>query len=158
MTREGKICAVIVLIASLFLIFRGHYYPGLPLFAAYGCVVLPIVIGLEEILWFRRDGGFVQRLVSGLLGMGLLILFFFLNDAYCNYALNKKSEMIYGRVVKTEARSTRHGLSKIFVYEYTYGKSHYCNEDNNDKAGFVISDSVLLRVSAFDPTVTEVLR
>lgn len=152
----------ICIAGSLLLIFRMHYYTGWINIAAMLCSIVPVLVWLDTFInHFTKsiDISLARKFIDKLVNIPVILGWFFcgyhLHIGYQHYVFSKNTEYVEARVEEEEISKHRGGFTKYFIYHYSYNNTRYCNEMKADGSGYTLGDVFELKVSTFDPTVTE---
>ena len=153
-----------VLACVLFMIFRAHYYGTDTFILLYYLSWSPALILYRNwLLTFERKTNrkkFMWRIFPAIVvGVMILSIVLFLetNKLYCSYALNKGRYIISTRVEKI-LQVKRRNFKSVY-YSYQFDNIQYSSNGRVPENITLQKDDVLLiQVSTFDPTVSEIIQ
>lgn len=162
----NKYAAIICLVASAILIFRAHYYHSLIIIVALLCSSVPVVVffdpHLEFIIKKIAEGPRWRKFIDKILSIPIVLGWFFciyqLHEGYQSFAFSKNTEYVEALIEEEDVRTHKGGSTKYFIYSYSQGNTKYCNEMKADGSGYALGDVFYLKISTFDPTVTELTK
>lgn len=159
------ILPALCIVSTLLLVFRVHYYaPWINIFAVLGSLG-SILFWLEPLLDYfsaNRERPTLKRFIIVLLSIVVGLLWgtcvFTLHNFYLKFALGRSTEIVQAHIKEDLVRHSKSGYNRYLVYYYTFNNKLYNNEIREEETSHIVGDTFNLKISTFDPTVSEVMQ
>lgn len=148
-------------VSTLLLVFRAHYFSDwiniiLVLTSAilFGLWIEPLI----DFLSANRERPKLKKVIERILGIAVIGLFFaavfYVHTQYISFAMHRTTVLSDATIDKAELWRSKRGTNRYVFYSYTVNGKVYNNQIRDEQHRFEAGDVVQLKVSAFDPTVT----
>lgn len=162
-----KLFFIPVLLSALFMVIRGHYYTNaLTLGVFFICSAPALYMGANFLLHFLYKQPYSRtlmqlgaRLSIGMALLAIVCSLFEANNLYCSYMIKKQPVALTAQIENVkQRRSNKRGVYKTIWYSYMYSGKKYSSKTNAaDNNSMHIGDSINIKISTIDPTVSELV-